>query len=168
MNENAPAFVFDGWRPGAIAGIVGLHARYYAAEWGFGEAFEAKVANELGLFAASRDPGRDLLLTAWDGGELAGSIVIDSTVTGGDGAHLRWFIVSDGARGSGLGGELMRQAMAFCDRQEFGMVWLTTFRGLEAARRLYESSGFRLVLEAEIDQWSGGVTEQRFERRRAW
>ena len=44
-------------------------------------------------------------------------------------------------------------------------VWLTTFAGLDAARALYERHGFRLVSESDIDQWSGGVREQRFERR---
>lgn len=168
MSEPSPAFAFDGWRPGAVAAIVELHARYYADEWGFGEGFEAKVAAELGEFCMCRDPARDLFLTAWRGSELAGSIVIDSTVTGAGGGHLRWFITADDVRGSGLGSELIGRAMAFCDDAALDPVWLTTFRGLDAARRLYERNGFRLAAESPVDQWGGGVTEQRFERRRAW
>ncbi len=164
----APAFVFSGWRPGAIASIVALHAEYCSRNWNFGEPFEAKVARELGEFAASRDAGQDLFLAAWDGDQLAGAIVIDRTVSGEGSAHLRWFIVSDRARGTGLGSSLMRQAMEFCDQQHYDPVWLTTFSGLDAARRLYESHGFRMTSESPVDQWSGGVREQRFERRGSW
>jgi hypothetical protein len=42
--------------------------------------------------------------------------------------------------------------------------WLTTFRGLDAARALYERHGFRLAAEEAADQWSGGVGVQRFVR----
>ena len=30
---------FAGYRPGSLAGVVGLHAAYYARDWGFGLAF---------------------------------------------------------------------------------------------------------------------------------
>ena len=59
--------------------------------WGFGASFEAKVARELGMFVAEHDPSADLFLNAVDRQALLGSITIDRTVTGGEGAHLRWF-----------------------------------------------------------------------------
>jgi hypothetical protein len=40
--------------------------------------------------------------------------------------------------------------MNFCDSQNFAAVQLWTFSGLDAARRLYESFGFRLTKE-----WQG-------------
>lgn len=154
--------VFDGYRPGALAGVVALHAHYYAREWDFGRPFETKVAGELAEFLSRADIRRDLFLTAWRGDDLAGSITIDATGGGAMGAHLRWFIVSDDARGSGLGGELMGQAMDFCRARGLERVWLTTFAGLDAARRLYEKHGFVLARESDADQWRGGVREQLF------
>ena len=160
----ASPFVFDGYRPGALAAVVALHARYYAGEWGFGRAFETKVAGEVAGFLDRADAHDDLFVTAWRGVQLAGSVTIDATGGGRMGAHLRWFIVDDGARGSGLGRALMDRAMAFCGERGHERIWLTTFAGLDAARRLYEKHGFALAEESETDQWRGGVREQLFRR----
>jgi GNAT superfamily N-acetyltransferase len=157
----------DGYRPGCLADIVGLHARYYARHWGFGLAFETKVASELAEFMSRLDPERDLFLAAYDADRVAGSVVVDASGGGPAGAHLRWFIVGDAARGTGLGGRLIERAMAFCDGQGCKAVWLTTFAGLDAARALYEKHGFILTAEPQVDQWRGGVREQVFERRLA-
>lgn len=154
---------FDGYRPGCLADIVGLHARYYHRGWGFGQAFETKVAAEMAAFLSRRDPQRDLFLAAYADGRVVGSVTMDVTGGGPQGAHLRWFIVSDTARGTGLGGRLMADAMAFCDR-DGAAAWLTTFAGLDAARALYERHGFQLQSESTVDQWSGGVREQLFLR----
>ncbi|MBX3568871.1 MAG: GNAT family N-acetyltransferase [Rhizobiaceae bacterium] len=154
----------DGYRPGALAGIVALHARYYAREWNFGLAFEAKVASELAEFLQRLDVGRDFLLVAYQDGEAVASIVVDVSGGGEGGAHLRWFVVGDAARGRGLGRDLLRRATRHCDALGCRTIWLTTFAGLHAARKLYEDAGFALVSESAVDQWSGGVREQRFER----
>lgn len=153
----------DGYRPGALAGIVALHMAYYARHWRFGLPFETKVAGELAAFL-QRMQASDLFLVAYDDGMPVASVVVDAS-DGGEGAHLRWFIVGDTARGQGLGNRLLAQAVGHCDRQNCPSIWLTTFAGLEAARHLYERHGFALVQENEADQWHGGVREQRFERR---
>jgi len=43
---------------------------------------------------------------------------------------------------------------------------LWTFRGLDAARRLYESVGFSLVEELKVTQWGQEIDEQRYVRGR--
>lgn len=155
-----------GYRPGLIAEIVRLHADYYSREWGFGLAFEAKVANEFSAFAIGFRPGADFFAARFDGaGRLLGTISVEAPSQAEELAHLRWFIVADGARGSGLGRVLIREALDHVDASGFPATFLTTFAGLAAARRLYEEFGFGKVAETERDQWSGGVTEQRFERR---
>ena len=156
-------------RPGAIGEVVRLHGLYYAANWRFGPRFEADVAAGLGAFVARMDPQRDLFLTAWIGDIFAGSVTLDHTIVGHEGtnearARLRWFVVSDAARGTGLGRRLIGEALEFADAHHYSLVWLTTFAGLDAARHLYESHGFRLVAETGDDTWHGGVGEQRFER----
>ncbi len=155
---------FDDYRPGCVGDIVALHARYYAAEWGFGLPFETKVASEMAAFLARRKPDTDLFLTAYRDGRAVGSITIDASGGGPKGAHLRWFIVDGVERGSGLGKKLLHKAMAFCKSSGIARVWLTTFSGLDAARTLYEEHGFVLVSESGKDQWQGGVREQLFER----
>lgn len=152
-----------GYRPGALAGTIALHMDYYAREWGFGVDFETKLAREMGEFLPRMDKGKDLFLAAWRDGSLLGSITLDATGGGEKGAHLRWFIVSDDARGSGLGGRLMAETMRFAGERDYRKLWLTTFSGLGPARRLYEKHGFRLMQESEADQWNGGVREQLFE-----
>jgi GNAT superfamily N-acetyltransferase len=169
-SEHSGIRLTRGYRPGVIADIIAAHLDYYAQAWGFGVQFESKLARELGAFLKRHDPARDLLLSAHgaDGGFL-GSIVIDGIEgDGGKGAHLRWFITSDAARGSGLGRRLLEESVAFCDARRYAKIYLTTFAGLGAARHLYEQAGFRLVAEIAADDWSGGsVGEQRFERVRA-
>ncbi len=151
------------YRPGALAQVVKLHMDYYAPAWGFGLAFETKVARELSAFLARKDDKRDLFRCVFGYGQLLASITIDGAEAEREGAHLRWFIVSEAARGQGFGHELMKEAMSFCRARNYGRVYLTTFAGLDAARHLYESYGFRMVGESEVDQWQGGVREQRFE-----
>ena len=54
--------------------------------------------------------------------------------------------------------------MAFVDRQGFDETHLWTFKGLNAARRLYERAGFTLVEERPGARWGTEVLEQRFVR----
>lgn len=157
---------FDTYRPGALAGLVGLHMAYYAENWGFGQAFEVKLATESAAFLRDFNPARDLFRTAWRGDKMLACIAIDGSEKDGEGNHLRWFIVSDAARGTGLGARLITDALNFCDASPCPSTWLTTFAGLDAAAALYARVGFRLVGEQDDDQWQGGVREQRYERSR--
>lgn len=158
--------VTTGYSPGVIADVIGLHMAYYAPAWGFGSQFEGKLAREMGEFHERLDPARDLFAVARDSaGVLVGSITIDGISAATVGAHLRWFIVDQRVAGSGIGGALMSSACRFLDARAYRLTYLTTFRGLDAARALYERFGFRLVEEQEQDPWSGSVGVQRFERR---
>lgn len=159
--------VLGGYRPGVIAEMIGLHMAYYGPSWNFGLAFEAKLAREIGDFLARYDPKRDLFLTATEAGRLIGTLTLDAAGADRDGVHLRWFVVAEAARGRGLGERLMAEAAAFLDERGHARAYLTTFRGLDAARALYERHGFRLVSEEASDPWSGTVGLQRFERDRS-
>lgn len=155
---------FDGYRPGALAEVIRLHMIYYEREWGFGRLFETKLAREMGEFLARFDPERDLFLSAYQrSGDLVGSITVDAEAVSSAGVHLRWYIVSDAVRGTGLGRALLERAVSHCVERRYGRIYLTTFAGLDAARHLYESIGFKLINEMDADQWQGGVSEQRFE-----
>lgn len=157
------AQIVDGYQPGCIGDIASLHARFYAEHWGFGAFFEKKVATELAEFAGTLPAeGKALWLHAENGRAFA-SVAIDGNKATGI-AHLRWFIVDDALRGSGIGRQLMTRAMQFVDEQQFGETYLWTFKGLDSARHLYESFGFTLTSESEGAQWGTNVIEQRFSR----
>lgn len=151
-----------GYVPGAIGRVTELHATYYCKAWNFGLNFEAKVASELAEFLQRYDPAKDGFWTATQGGRVEGAIAIDGVRAETDGAHLRWFILSDALRGRGVGNRLMRQAVGFCRERRYSRIYLWTFQGLDAARHLYEKSGFRLAEEIEGEQWGKRVLEQRF------
>jgi GNAT superfamily N-acetyltransferase len=160
--------ITDGYAPGCIGRIVQLHAEHYARAVGFGLAFEAKVARELAAFCERAVAGRDALwLLHGDDGQVHGSIAIDGSQAAEHGAHLRWFITSDALRGRGAGKALLRRALSFVDDGGCTRTMLWTFAGLDAARHLYETHGFRLDHEAPGSQWGSPVLEQRFVRDRA-
>ena len=154
-----------GYRPGVIGRTAEMHARYYSRAVGFGSVFESRVAAGLAEFAGRLDRPVNEIWVAVEAGEIIGSIAIDGEDLGADVAHLRWFILEDGRRGGGVGRRLLSAAIAFCDQQGFAETQLWTFRGLDAARKLYEASGFVLVEEQPGAQWGKQVMEQRFVRR---
>jgi GNAT superfamily N-acetyltransferase len=155
--------IVKGYVPGSLGRIAELHATYYERHAGFGLYFESKVACELAAFLQRYDERRDAFWLARCAGRVEGSIVIDGIDAGSEGAHLRWFIVSDAMRGRGAGNRLMAAALNFCRERKFGRVYLWTFEGLGAARYLYEKNGFRLTQQRRGTQWGKEVSEQRFE-----
>ena len=141
-----------------------MHGEYYARHHGFGHFFEGKVASGLAEFSARLDAECNHIWLAVLEGNIVGSVAIDGEDLGNNEAHLRWFILDDRCRGSGVGRRLLAEAMAFCDRRAFSAVQLWTFSGLHAARALYESFGFTLHKEWQGDQWGMMMTEQQFSR----
>ena len=157
--------IIKGYTPGAIGRVAELHGTYYHDHWGFGLFFEAKVASDLAEFLKRYDESRDGFWTVSLDGRIEGSIAIDGIHGGSEGAHLRWFIVSDLVRGKGAGNQLIEAAMDFCRSKGYRSVYLWTFEGLGAARHLYEKHGFTRVKEHRGTQWGAEVKEQRFECR---
>lgn len=156
--------IHQGYLPGCIGDIASLHARYYAQASGFGVYFERKVATELSDFAECLPAAGKSMWLYVDGGRTLASVVIDGDAAARQ-AHLRWFIVDESLRGMGVGRALLARAMAFVDAQ-YDETYLWTFKGLDAARHLYESAGFTLTHASEGRQWGSVVVEQRFSRPR--
>jgi len=155
--------IHKGYLPGAIGRIIELHGTYYHRHAGFGVYFESKVARGLADFCDSYDETRDGLWLAIANEAIEGSIAIDGSNSTTEGAHLRWFIASDIVRGIGAGNALLGSAINFCREKQYGLVYLDTFEGLQAARHLYEKFGFRLIHQETGIQWGCKVNEQRFE-----
>jgi GNAT superfamily N-acetyltransferase len=152
----APAVRYvEGFEPGYLGRIAQMHGEYYAKVWGSGAGFEAIMAHELCEFFDRYDITRDLLLTAHVDGVLAGCIAIDGTQAERPGlARLRWFILEESYQGHGIGKELLKRALAFCQAQEFPYVYLWTVEGLPESRHLYEKAGFQVVQRLEDSRYT--------------
>jgi GNAT superfamily N-acetyltransferase len=158
--------IVSGYRLGLIAQVTQLHATYYGRETGFGQRFESVVASGLAEFCNRLDNKKNCIWTGVRGEQIVASVAIDDEDLGAGVAHLRWFIVDDSTRGTGLGRSLLTHAINFVDTNEFAETHLWTFSGLDAARHLYESQGFVLSEERHGSQWGKTVREQRFVRQR--
>ena len=148
--------------PGVLGRIAELHGKYYGEHWNFGSYFEARVARDLAEFLERYDENRDGLWTVNVEGTVEGSIAIDGLDVQCQGAHLRWFIVSDVLRGTGMGAKLLDTAIEHCRQESYSRVYLNTFEGLVAARHLYEKRGFELIEQSTGVQWGSEVHEQKF------
>ncbi|AUC41633.1 Transcriptional regulator, MarR family / Acetyltransferase (GNAT) [Dickeya solani RNS 08.23.3.1.A] len=157
--------VSAGYRPGLIGRVAEMHAAFYSRHSGFGQFFESQVAAGIAEFASRLNEPCNGIWVATQNDRIVGSVAIDGQDLGNNNAHLRWFILDDGCRGGGVGRRLLTEAMAFCDQSGFATTQLWTFKGLDAARRLYESFGFEMVNEEQGSQWGRTVTEQQFIRR---
>ena len=155
--------ITSGYIPGSIGRVVELHGIYYNTHWGFGPFFESKVAAEMAGFVGRYDKNRDGFWTVSLDGHIEGSITIDGIHAKDEGAHLRWFIVSDSLRGKSAGNSLIQTAIDFCRNKNYRCIFLWTFEGLHAAKHLYEKNGFQLVEQHKGRQWGKVVKEQRFE-----
>jgi len=155
--------IVKGYIPGSIGRIAELHGTYYHQHWNFKLFFEAKVATEISEFLGRYNEKQDGFWTASIGGRVEGSITIDGIHAQKEGAHLRWFIVSDILRGKGVGNRLINEAIGFCRNKKYQRIYLWTFKGLDAARHLYEKNGFKLVKGFTGGQWGTKVVEQQFE-----
>ncbi|MFO1050248.1 MAG: helix-turn-helix domain-containing GNAT family N-acetyltransferase [Geminicoccaceae bacterium] len=156
-----------GYAPGLVGRGTALHAAYYARAAGFGQPFEAGVASGLAEFSCRLDRSCNRVWRAMLGEDMVGMVALDGEDLGAGTGHLRWFIVADEARGRGLGRHLLDAALRFGDGQGWPEIRLWTFRGLDAARHLYEAAGFVLAEERPGRRWGAEVMEQCFVRRRA-
>lgn len=156
--------IISGYRAGMIGRIAEIHGLFYSKNYDFGSFFEGKVASGLAEFSERLHEESNHIWLAIYNNKIVGSIAIDGQDLGNNEAHLRWFILNDEYRGSGIGKKLLAEALAFCDQKKFSAVQLWTFSGLDAARKLYESFGFTLTREWDGDQWGKTMREQQFTR----
>lgn len=161
----APIEIVSGYLPGFTARTLEMHMQYYSRTVGFGAFFEATVGAALADLAGRLSNPLNQTWSALKGDRIVGSVSIDGESLGDNRAHLRAFIIDDSLRGSGIGRQLLNRAVSFCDEHAFDETHLWTFKGLDAARHLYESVGFVLAEEQPGTQWGQLMTEQLFIRR---
>jgi GNAT superfamily N-acetyltransferase len=152
-----------GYFPGVIGKITELHATFYYENWDLDISFETQVGRELSAFVSEFQQGRDGLWAAMVNGEFAGAVAIDGRQAAEQGVRLRWFIVAPQFQERGIGGLLLKRAIEFSRSAGHKKIYLWTFKGLDAARSLYERTGFQLCEEHDVRQWGRDLTEQMFE-----
>lgn len=158
-----------GYVPGALGRIVQLHESYYSSYWNLEYEFSREVAVELAEFLSRYDEAENRLWLVMSEAEepaekeIVGALAIDGGQSEETGARLRWVILSPDLHGQGIGRELMDRAMNYCQDVGFERVFLWTFDGLEAARRLYDAHGFEEVETDTRQDWGPEITYQKLE-----
>lgn len=140
--------------PGDMGWVVERHGALYAAEYGWTTEFEALVAEIVAAYLRNLDPARERCWIAERDGQRLGSVFVvkdeeDAT------ARLRLLIVDPAARGSGLGGRLVDEAVAHARASGYRHMVLWTHGALTAARRLYAKAGFKLTESEEYEAFGG-------------
>ncbi len=155
---NPVVTIETGYRPGIVGQMIDMQARFYATV-GLGRGFESGRAIDIAQFAERLERPLNRLWHATIAGAVVGTVAVDGEDMA-PAAHLRWFIVEEEIRGRGIGRCLLAAAIAFCEANTFPEIRLETFKGLNAARRLYDEAGFAVVHEERGTKWGAEVTEQ--------
>ena len=122
--------------------VVRLLSILFAQEAEFKPEPEAQARGVRRILAT---PDHGAILVGERDNEIIGSVTLlftTSTATGGEAALLEDLIVSASARGQGLGRDLLRAAIALCEKRSCTRITLLTDADNSTAQALYLSEGF--------------------------
>ncbi|HET7348453.1 MAG TPA: helix-turn-helix domain-containing GNAT family N-acetyltransferase [Acidobacteriaceae bacterium] len=150
-------------RVGDMGWIVHREGIGYATQFGWDETFEALVAKIVEHFITHFDPARERCWIAEIDGEHVGHIFLVRHPEEPGTAKLRLLFVEPSARGRGVGEALVTECLRFARSAGYRKVVLWTQSMLEAAHRIYEKAGFRLVKEEAHHSFGHDLVGQEWE-----
>jgi DNA-binding MarR family transcriptional regulator/GNAT superfamily N-acetyltransferase len=160
-SSNQTGVVLREPKSGDYGWAIERHGVVYQAQFGWGLQFEGLVAELFGKFAMSHDPAREHCWIAELDGERVGCVFVverEPKV-----AQLRCLLVEPKARGKGVGAKLVSECISFARSAGYERMMLWTNKGLDSARRIYESVGFRLVEEQPHEDFGVPLVGQNWE-----
>jgi len=147
--------------PGDIGSIIKLHGEYYSKYNGFDTSFEPYVAIPLSEFVLRKRDNERIWIVEKEN-EINGCIAI---VDNGNGiAQLRWYILSEGIQGIGIGKKLIIKALDYCKEKLYERVILWTIDEQIKAIEVYKRNGFVLKEEKRHCLWGKDINEQCYEK----
>jgi len=137
------------------------HGIIYEVQFGWGTRFEGLVAELFGKFETSHNPQRERCWIAELDRERVGCVFVvqrEPKV-----AQLRCLLVEPKARGKGVGTALVNECISFARLAGYERMMLWTNKGLDSARKIYESAGFELVEEEPHEDFGVPLIGQNWE-----
>jgi DNA-binding MarR family transcriptional regulator/GNAT superfamily N-acetyltransferase len=161
-DTSPPRAILRDPRPGDMGWVVQSHGALYASEYGFDSSFEALVAEIAAKFLSSFDASRERCWIADLDGIPVGSVFL--VKHSDDVAKLRLLLVDPAGRGQGLGQRLVAECIAFARACGYRRITLWTQSILQAARKIYQDSGFILVASEPHRSFGQSLIGETWER----
>lgn len=148
--------------PGDLGWVVQRHGELLTDELGWNQEYEGLVARVVGQFQLEARPDRDAGWVAEVDGARAGCVFCQEKDE--DDAQLRLLLVEPWARRRGLGTALIARCVRFAADAGYRRLTSWSQDALVAARRRFESAGFRLEREEPHSAFGKRLVGQAWER----
>ncbi|WP_281992452.1 GNAT family N-acetyltransferase [Sulfitobacter geojensis] len=141
--------------------LVAEHRDAYAQAEGFDDSFGVLVAGILDDFLREQKPEHEAGWIAWQQDQRLGSIFC--VRLDGETAKLRLFLLSEKARGKGLGQRMLDHCMGFARARGYRQMKLWTHESHRAAGALYAKNGWQLMSSQPVVSFGQPLIEQHWE-----